>query len=180
MAENSEIDTPKRKPPPGKLYAIGDIHISYTNNRTAWSCLDPHPGDGLILCGDVGETVEHLHQAFSLATKRFDTVWWCPGNHELYTLPTGSGERGEDKYQKCIEVARSYGVLTPEDDFVVWEGQGGPAVIAPIFTLYDYSFRPDNVTLESTSIFYHAPVCGDARTFLRSFKIAFSICVLDI
>ena len=49
---------------------------------------------------------------------------------------------------ECVEVARQYGVLTPEDDYVLWEGEGGPVLIAPIFTLYDYSFRPDHVKLE--------------------------------
>lgn len=54
--------------------------------------------------------------------------------------------RGEHKYAECVEVARRFGVRTPEDDFVVWEGDGGPAIIAPIFTLYDYTFRPEHMT----------------------------------
>lgn len=135
--------------PTGKLYAIGDIHLAFADNKAAWAKLEPHPGDGLILCGDVGESVEHLQLAFSTATECFDVVWWCPGNHELYTLPKSDSDlRGEEKYEECVALARYYHVLTPEDDFVVWEGEGGPAVIAPIFTLYDYSFRPDDVTLE--------------------------------
>lgn len=147
-------ETHKKKTPTGKLYAIADIHVAFAYNQEAWAGLSPHPGDGLILCGDIGETVEHLRLAFSTATRCFDTVWWCPGNHELYTLPTGSSAdfRGEEKYQQCVEVARSYDVLTPEDDFVVWGGQGGPTVIAPIFTLYDYTFKPDDVAVESTFI----------------------------
>jgi len=31
-------------------------------------------------------------------------------------------------------------VLTPEDDFPVWAGADGPVTVAPVFTLYDYSF----------------------------------------
>lgn len=138
--------------PPGKLYAIGDIHLSFADNKTAWSKLTSHPDDGLILCGDVGESAEQLRLAFSKATECFDTVWWCPGNHELYTVPPADksdpGVRGEAKYQQCVGIAREYGILTPEDDFAVWEGEGGPAIVAPIFTLYDYSFRPDHVSLE--------------------------------
>lgn len=141
---------PPTDKPAGKLYAIADIHLSFADNKTAWSKLTPHPGDGLILCGDVGESAEQLRLAFSKATECFDRVWWCPGNHELYTLPgkSGSKARGEQKYQECIDIAREYNVLTPEDDFAVWEGEGGQALIAPIFTLYDYSFRPDHVSLE--------------------------------
>ncbi|KAJ5188120.1 hypothetical protein N7491_004445 [Penicillium cf. griseofulvum] len=147
-ASNSSILS--RKMPLGKLYAISDLHLGFMDNKAAWSKLTPHPGDGLILCGDVGDTAEHLRLAFSRATECFDTIWWCPGNHELYTMPdkSGTGVQGEQKYQECIDIAREYNVLNPEDDFVVWEGEGGPAVIAPVFTLYDYSFRPDDVSLE--------------------------------
>jgi predicted phosphodiesterase len=137
----------------GKLYAIADIHLSFPANREAWARLSPHHNDGLILCGDMGETLEHLRLAFSTATRCFDAVWWSPGNHELYTISNkgdpDSGARGGEKYQQCVEVAREFGVLTPEDDFRVWEGEGGQAVIAPIFTLYDYSFKPDGVAIEN-------------------------------
>jgi hypothetical protein len=33
-------------------------------------------------------------------------------------------------------------VLTPEDPYPVWEGAGHPVTVAPLFLLYDYSFRP--------------------------------------
>jgi hypothetical protein len=139
------------QPKPGRLYAIADLHLSYPGNREEWAKLRYFPNDGLIICGDVGETGEHLNLAFSLATERFRQVWWTPGNHELYTLPSETEKdrkRGEAKYEECVHIARAHGVLTPEDAFSVWEGEGGPSVVAPIFTLYDYSFRPDNVTLE--------------------------------
>ncbi|KAI1389680.1 metallophosphoesterase-like protein [Hypoxylon trugodes] len=131
-----------------KLYAIGDLHLSYEYNRKALAELKPHPEDGLILCGDVGETDEHLELAFSLGKRHFKQVFWCPGNHELYSVPAAQPDaiKGEEKYQHCVEVAREHGVHTPEDDFVRWDGEGGPVLIAPIFTLYDYSFRPDHVT----------------------------------
>ncbi len=31
-------------------------------------------------------------------------------------------------------------MLTPEDPYAVWDGDGGPATIAPLFLLYDYTF----------------------------------------
>lgn len=93
------------------------------------------------------------------ATRRFKHVWWVPGNHELYTATSNSlreeekGLRGEAKYRACVKVARHYGVLTPEDDFTTWsyekdDGSVERAIICPIFTLYDYSFRPDDVSRE--------------------------------
>ncbi|ORY57579.1 metallophosphoesteras-like protein [Pseudomassariella vexata] len=131
-----------------KLFAIGDLHLSYELNRKALRQLRPHPDDGLILCGDVGETAAHLELAFEAAKQNFKEVFWCPGNHELYTMPTQTTLKGEEKYAECVEVARKHGVRTPEDDFFRWEGAGGPAIVVPIFTLYDYSFRPAHVKRE--------------------------------
>lgn len=141
-------ETPKSS---GRLYAIGDIHLSYPANRDALEKLHHYPDDGLIICGDVGESVDQLTLAFKTAKERFKKVWWVPGNHELYTLPSEAetGTRGEAKYLECVHVARAHGVLTPEDAFEIWHGEGGPCIVAPIFTFYDYSFRPDDVTLEN-------------------------------
>ena len=43
-------------------------------------------------------------------------------------------------------------MLTPEDPFRVWDGPGGPAVIAPLFLLYDYSFRPDGARTKAEAL----------------------------
>ncbi|KIW96002.1 uncharacterized protein Z519_03068 [Cladophialophora bantiana CBS 173.52] len=144
-----------------KLYAISDLHLSYKHNREALYELKPHLDDSLIICGDVGEKIEHLHEAFKITTKLFKQVFWVPGNHELYTLPGHRSHaeghedddldeelRGDFKYQECLRVANEYGVITPEDEYVKWEGEGGPCIICPLFTLYDYSFRPDDVSRE--------------------------------
>jgi predicted phosphodiesterase len=134
-----------------RLFALGDIHISYKFNEEALHQLSPtdYLNDALILCGDIGEKLSHLRTAFSLTTDRFKTVFWVPGNHELYTLPNDeTGLKGERKYKECVSVANEYGVITPEDEYVTWHGEGGPVVICPIFALYDYSFRPEGVTRE--------------------------------
>jgi predicted phosphodiesterase len=145
----THLQTPPSNPT-GRLWAIGDIHLSFKGNRDALEELQPRPNDGLILCGDVGESADHCRQAFEKATACFGRVFWVPGNHELYTLPSQKehGARGVAKYMECVDVAREHGVWTPEDEFTMWEGEGGPALIAPIFTLYDYSFRPKEVELK--------------------------------
>lgn len=159
----------------GKLYAISDIHISYKFNHEAIHLLEPHPEDTLILAGDIGEKLEHLHTAFKLTTKLFKQVFWVPGNHELYTLPQAhdvahqdnalsptspasaqvpepENARGETKYLECVKVANEYGVITPEDMYVTWHSDNSEnavkALICPMFLLYDYSFRPPEVSRE--------------------------------
>lgn len=133
-----------------RLYALGDIHVSWKFNRDALKDLQPHPRDGLILCGDVGEKAEDLRYAFEITTALFKHVFWVPGNHELYTTSSSAegGLKGVSKYQECVAIAQEFKVRTPEDPFMLWAGEGGPCVIALVFTLYDYSFRPAHVARE--------------------------------
>ncbi|MDP6979981.1 MAG: hypothetical protein QF570_15470 [Myxococcota bacterium] len=46
-------------------------------------------------------------------------------NHDLWTRPLRSGLRGRHKYDRLVEICQDRGVHTPEDPFVLWEGDGG-------------------------------------------------------
>jgi hypothetical protein len=132
-----------------KLYAISDLHLGYEANRRALSGIAGHPGDWLILAGDVGETAAHLELAFSILKPRFAQLIWVPGNHELWTLPSGrEAARGRFKYDELVDLCRAHGVLTPEDRYPIVRVGGQDVRIAPLFLLYDYSFRPSDVPLE--------------------------------
>lgn len=132
-----------------KLYAISDLHLFNAVNRAAIEALPPHPDDWLILAGDIGEREDDLHFALSHLTRRFAQLLWAPGNHDLWTLPSNPLDlRGEAKYHRLVSICRSYGVLTPEDPYVVWPGDDSPCILAPLFLLYDYSFRPDDVAAD--------------------------------
>lgn len=129
-----------------KLYAISDLHIGCEVNRQALMSLPAYPEDWLILAGDVCETVSQLDFTLSILTRRFARVIWAPGNHELWTLPAAPEPwKGEAKYQRLVALCRDYGVMTPEDPYPCWPGQGPRCLIAPLFLLYDYSFRPANI-----------------------------------
>lgn len=131
---------------PMRLFAISDLHLRYEPNRQALQALAPFPDDWLALAGDVGETEEHLAFALSVLTGKFRQVFWVPGNHELWTLPSASPQlRGVARYERLVTICRGYNVRTPEDPYLAWPGAGAPCVIAPTFTLYDYSFRPPDV-----------------------------------
>ena len=60
--------------------------------------------------------------------------------------------RGVERYQHLVEVCRRLGVVTPEDEFPVWTGPGGPVRIAPLFLLYDYSFRAPGARTKEESL----------------------------
>jgi 3',5'-cyclic AMP phosphodiesterase CpdA len=126
----------------GTLFAIGDLHVNHAENRELVAALEPgSEDDWLIVCGDVADSIGDVEWALGLLAERFARVLWVPGNHELLTQrDEARGPRGDLRYRRLVEACRALGVLTPEDAYPVWEGPGGPAVVAPLFLLYDYSF----------------------------------------
>lgn len=131
-----------------RLLAISDLHVGSATNRAALATLEDHRDDWLILAGDLGESLAHVQCVLDATQPRFAKVFWVPGNHELWTYPEGSGLRGQAKYDALVALCRARGVTTPEDPYVQWPGDGPPVVIAPLFVLYDYTFRPDDVPHE--------------------------------
>ncbi|WP_121399353.1 metallophosphoesterase [Micromonospora sp. M71_S20] len=129
----------------GSLLAISDLHVGHRDNREVVEGLRPgSPGDWLLVAGDVGDTVADVEWALGLLSRRFAKVVWAPGNHELWTPPADLVTlRGAARYAYLVDACRRLGVLTPEDPYPVWRGTGGPVVVAPLFLLYDYSWRPD-------------------------------------
>jgi 3',5'-cyclic AMP phosphodiesterase CpdA len=129
------------------LWAFSDLHITARTNRAALEDVRARPRDWLILAGDVCETDDDLAYCFERLAPRFGQLVWVPGNHELWTLPSrGSALRGVARYERLVEIARSFGVLTPEDPYPLWPGDGPRTRIAPLFLLYDYSFGPEGLT----------------------------------
>src|SRR5215216_3613158 len=116
------------------LLAISDLHVAYEENRAIVRDLRPRSDeDWLLVAGDVAETVEDIGWALGLLRERFATVVWSPGNHELWTTKNDPVQlRGVARYQHLVRLCRELGVITPEDPYPVWDGPGGPAVIAPL------------------------------------------------
>jgi 3',5'-cyclic AMP phosphodiesterase CpdA len=156
---------------PGRLLAISDLHVSYPRNRQWVADLPPgQPGDWLLVAGDVGEKAEDIAWVLRTLSARFGTVIWVPGNHDLWAHPRDPLPlRGVERYDHLVRVCRDLGVITPEDPYPVWEGPGGPAVIVPLFLLYDYSFRPDGASTkeEGLEIAYRAGIIGTDERHLH-------------
>jgi 3',5'-cyclic AMP phosphodiesterase CpdA len=129
-----------------KLWATSDLHVGSAENRRAVQALESSTDDWLIVAGDTGEAPAHLDFVLRTLTPKFAQIIWTVGNHDLWTPQTlPPAERGEAHYRRLVELCRRYEVLTPEDPFPVWPGPGPRTAIVPTFTLYDYSFRPDDV-----------------------------------
>ena len=152
----------------GRLLAISDLHVGYPENRALADGLRPSdPDDWLIVAGDVGERLADVGYVLAALASRFARVIWTPGNHELWTHPADPVQlRGEERYAALVKVCRRFGVVTPEDPFPVWPGAGGPVAVAPLFTLYDYTFRPEGAATTEQALTRAAAagvVCADER-----------------
>ncbi|MEV4624752.1 metallophosphoesterase [Micromonospora sp. NPDC049523] len=138
----------------GHLFAVSDLHVGYQENRRIADELRPESDDDwLIVAGDVGEMAADIESVLTGLAGRFAKVIWAPGNHELWT-PAGDPVqlRGEERYQHLVRMCRAIGVVTPEDEYPVWHGTGGPVTVAPLFLLYDYSFRMPGLHTKEASL----------------------------
>jgi 3',5'-cyclic AMP phosphodiesterase CpdA len=150
-----------------RLLAISDLHVSHPINRDGVASMGDHPHDWLIVAGDVGEQVKHLHFTLDHLTRRFAKVIWIPGNHDLWCPADATDRtRGQARYDELIAICRSYGVLTPEDPYAVWPASAPadfPIYLCPLFLLYDYSFRPPEIAREHAIPWARESgvVCGD-------------------
>ena len=176
------------------LYAISDLHVDRDANWRGLQEMPAFPGDWLVVAGDLAETEDRFTGALDILTDRFARVFWTPGNHDLWTRPpekdpsplpasdAGTGEdasaetlRGAAKYNRLVALCRSRNVHTPEDPFVSWP-DGTPVteldpdapdetlIIAPTFTLYDYTFSPDHVQTPEDAVAWAEEtdcVCSD-------------------
>jgi 3',5'-cyclic AMP phosphodiesterase CpdA len=137
-----------------RLVAVSDLHVGFDENREIVAMLRPgHPGDWLIVAGDVSEFTADIEWALGTLRERFAEVIWVPGNHELWTHRREPlSLRGVERYEHLVAMCRRLGVHTPEDPYLTWTGSGGPLVIAPLFVLYDYTFLPDGVATKAEAL----------------------------
>ena len=138
----------------GKLFAISDLHVAFPGNRELIGEIYPESeNDWLLVAGDVAEMTPDIEWALRRLRARFATVVWAPGNHELWTPPSDPVQlRGEERYQYLVAMCRRLGVITPEDPYLTWASTQGPIAIAPLFVLYDYTFRPAGTTSKAQAL----------------------------
>lgn len=126
------------------LHAISDLHLDYDENRELVARLPARPGDWLALAGDVGHGAERLRWALATLRPRYAGIVWTPGNHDLWSRD--GDPRGDALYRELVQVCREHDVRTPEDPYPEVDAGGERVVLAPVFTLYDYSFRARGLT----------------------------------
>ncbi len=136
------------------LYAVSDLHVSYAANRELVDRIRPqHDRDWLIVAGDIGERAADIEQVLRTLVDRYAHVVWTPGNHELWTTSkSAAAARGVARYDGLVDFAAGLGISTPEDEYPIWPSADGPVTIAPLMTLYDYSFRAPGTANKAESL----------------------------
>lgn len=137
-----------------RLLAVSDLHVGMAENRLIVESLRPSGDqDWLIVAGDVAEKMGDVEWALKLLSERFAHVIWTPGNHELWTTEKDPVRlTGQARYERLVELCGKLGVSTPEDPFPLWRGPGGPVAVAPMFLLYDYTFRVPGAATKEESL----------------------------
>lgn len=133
-----------------RIFAVSDIHIDYEQNRR-WllnlSAVD-YTEDILILAGDVTDIVPLCIEGFTALKKRFHTVVFIPGNHDLW-VNRNNKEDSIAQFHALNTMAADYGILTAPRHS---EGLS----IVPLLGWYDYSFGAPSALLKRHWLDYYA------------------------
>jgi hypothetical protein len=95
-----------------RIFAISDLHTDFKENRMLLEQLsrEEYTQDVLLVAGDIADRLEVIGETLALLRSRFASVFYTPGNHELWTRD----ERCDsvEKYFRVIELCERVGVST--------------------------------------------------------------------
>lgn len=119
-----------------RIFVVSDLHTDYGENMewlkrlpTVW-----HKGDVLIVAGDVAETISNFVLTMSQLKKRFGSIFYVPGNHDLWCRREGGKFTDSlDKLSALLERCNELGVQTAPKIM-------GSVGIIPLFSWYHKSF----------------------------------------
>lgn len=126
--------------PVSRVYSTSDIHTDHAGNMDLVTAKWPNAPQHsvLIVAGDVSHIRAQQIKTFSALVKKYDHVFFTPGNHDLWVL----GKEHSDSVELLCNLAESLGEVgvkllptrLPRAD-----GKG-EILIAPMFSWYDSDF----------------------------------------
>ncbi|XP_070541582.1 uncharacterized protein [Ptychodera flava] len=125
-----------------RVFAISDLHVDHPENLKwveNWS--ESYENDILIVAGDVTDSLPLLKSTLLMLKKKFDTVFYVPGNHELWvrkesqraSANTGSMDSIK-KFNEIITMCEVIDVYTKPKRMTTGEGQD--IIIVPLYSWY--------------------------------------------
>ena len=140
---------------PGRLLAVSDLHVSHPRNRRWVGGPAARLAGGLAARGrrrgreGRGHRVDAAHARGPVRHRRLGARQPRAVGAPAATRSSCAARRATSTWSA---LCRELGVITPEDPYPVWTGAGRPAVIVPLFLLYDYTFRPDGTSTKAEAL----------------------------
>jgi predicted phosphodiesterase len=133
-----------------RVFAISDLHLDYAPNRDWVTQLSRHDyqNDILILAGDISDRLALLTDGFDALARRFSTVLYVPGNHDLWVHREDIHDSLE-KFEAVCRVAHEQGIR-----MALYRKEG--LAIVPMLGWYDYSFGTPSDYLKGAWADYRA------------------------
>lgn len=134
-----------------RIFALSDVHADFEPNARWLKNLSLHDyqADVLILAGDVADSLALLEWSLGLLVRRFKTVLFVPGNHELWTRRDhpriDSFEKFEHVRARVHQSGASMGAFRTSQ-----------VAIVPLLGWYDYSFGLPSNELKNSWMDFHA------------------------
>ena len=142
--------------------------------RTCQKCSHPEPGTILIVAGDVATDVNKVVEALKMFKMRYQEVFYCVGNHELWS--PGQGEMGDsiDKFVAIIDAATSVGVRCTPTVFThpgkneLGMKQTQRILVVPMLSWYTETFKGGNRPFTQMEVHFDGaciwpPAIGDPK-----------------
>ena len=130
-----------------RIYAISDVHVDADENWNWLEALTAAPDastyaqSALVLPGDVCTDLSRLEKALKIFCDVFRAVFYCAGNHELWSY----GKDAPDSIERLLQIltlCRKLGVRT-EPAMLDVEGQPATRVrIVPLHSWHSPAFCP--------------------------------------
>ena len=125
--DETERDTPR-------IFALSDVHVDSALNLNWMNSLSEadYLRDVLILAGDVSDRVDRLERTLSDLRRRFASVFFVPGNHELWVRRATPARGSLGKFDQVLDLCERLGVNTRPCRV----GIGTGVWIVPLFSWY--------------------------------------------
>ncbi|KAJ1451588.1 Metallo-dependent phosphatase-like protein [Pelagophyceae sp. CCMP2097] len=134
-----------------RLWVISDVHTDKASNldwlKRHLGTGDPSYLDVLLCAGDVSNRDAVVEETMALFSKRYDYVFFTPGNHDVWAASGDSLQRIGELFDVCDRHA----VITQRA--VRFCVDGGDVVVLPLLSWYDDAFdvEPEMVRLDHSA-----------------------------
>jgi predicted phosphodiesterase len=117
-----------------RVYALSDVHVDYAENLDWLRAVDGtvHKNDVLLLAGDVSHKIERLEITFEIVARKFGSVFYVPGNHDLWVHPEEPGN-SISKFKEIHSLCERMGIETQPRRF---SGHHQSLWVVPLYSWY--------------------------------------------